>query len=70
MSIRRLNRLLYAFKKGGDQAVIHGLRGKPSNQRIEEPVDKEAVKFPSADVSKGLAERCLPVGLSMGPQPA
>ena len=49
--------------------MIHGLRGNPSNQRIEEPVEKEAVKFPLADASKGLAERCLAVGLSMGPQP-
>ena len=36
LSIRQVKRLLYALKKRGDKAVIHGLRGKPSNRRIEE----------------------------------
>ena len=36
LSIRQVKRLLYALKKRGDKAVVHGLRGKPSNRRIEE----------------------------------
>ena len=35
MSTRQVKRLLYALKKRGDKAVLHGLRGKPSNRRIE-----------------------------------
>ena len=49
-----MKRLLYALKKRGDKAVIHGLRGKPSNRRIEEAVEKEAVKILSADVYQGI----------------
>jgi transposase InsO family protein len=53
LTIRQVKRLLYALKKRGDQAVIHGLRGKPSNQRIEEALEQEAVKILSADVYRG-----------------
>jgi transposase len=53
VSIRQVKRLLYALKKRGDKAVIHGLRGKPSQRRIEEEVEKEAVRILSADVYRG-----------------
>jgi len=36
--------------KRGDKAVVHGLRGKPSNRRIPEMTEKEAVKTLSAKV--------------------
>jgi hypothetical protein len=41
---------LSALKRRGDKAVIHGLRGKPSNRRIPEATEKEAVKTLSAKV--------------------
>jgi len=44
VSTRHVKRLLSALKKRGDKAVIHGLRGKPSNRRIPEAKEKEAVK--------------------------
>ena len=53
LSVRQVKRLVYALKKRGDKAVIHGLRGKASNRRIEEPVEREAVKILSADVYRG-----------------
>src|SRR5216683_2503006 len=53
LSIRQVKRLLCALKKRGDKAVVHGLRGRPSNQRIEEGVEKEAVKILSAEVYQG-----------------
>ena len=34
LSTRQVKRLLYALKRRGDKAVVHGLRGKPSNRRI------------------------------------
>jgi hypothetical protein len=49
-SVRQVKRLLYAWKKRGDEAVIHGLRGRPSNRRMDEYVEKTAVKILSADV--------------------
>src|SRR5207249_3300122 len=53
VSTRQVKRLLYALKKRGDRAVIHGLRGKPSNRRIPEATEKEAVKTLSADIYEG-----------------
>jgi hypothetical protein len=35
LSVRHVKRLIYALKKHGDKAVVHGLRGKPSHRKIE-----------------------------------
>ncbi|MBK5291173.1 MAG: transcriptional regulator, partial [Acidobacteriia bacterium] len=53
LTVRQVKRLLYALKKGGDKAVVHGLRGKPSNRRIEESIEQEAVTILSAPLYKG-----------------
>jgi transposase len=53
VSVRHVKRLIYALKQRGDKAVIHGLRGKPSNQRIAKSVEQEAVQILSADLYKG-----------------
>jgi len=53
LSVRQVKRLIYGLKKRGDKAVIHGLRGKPSNRRMEEEVEREAVKILSAPLYKG-----------------
>jgi len=53
ISVRQVKRLLYALKKRGDKAVVHGLRGKPSNRKIGEGTEKEAVRILSAPVYQG-----------------
>jgi transposase len=53
LSIRQVQRLLDALKGHGDKAVIHGLRGRPSNRKIDESLEREAVKILSAPVYKG-----------------
>ncbi|MEK7754076.1 MAG: transcriptional regulator, partial [Acidobacteriota bacterium] len=53
LSVRQVKRLLYALKKRGDKAVVHGLRGRPSNRRIEEAVEITAMEILSADVYQG-----------------
>ena len=53
LSIRQVQRLLSAWKQHGDQAVVHGLRGKASNRKIEEKVEQQAVKILSAPVYQG-----------------
>jgi transposase len=53
LSIRQVQRLLNGLKQRGDQAVIHGLRGKPSNRRLEESIEREAVQILSAPVYAG-----------------
>jgi len=50
---RQVRRLLFALKKRGDKAVIHGLRGMGSNRRIEEEEQQEAVRILSDAVYRG-----------------
>src|SRR5438552_883167 len=53
LSVRQVQRLLYGLKKEGDKAVVHGLRGKPSNRKIEAKVERQAVKILSTPVYEG-----------------
>src|ERR1700730_17901025 len=53
LSVRHVKRLLYALKKHGDKAVVHGLRGKRSNRKIEESTQREAVRILSTPVYQG-----------------
>ena len=57
VSERQVKRLLYALKKRGDKAVVHGLRGRPSNRRIEEGIEREAVQILSAPKCTGASGR-------------
>ena len=41
------------LKRRGDEAVVHRLRGKASNRRIEEWVEQEAMEILSRDVYRG-----------------
>ena len=50
LSTRQVKRLLFALKKHGDKAVVHGLRGKPSSRKIEESIERQAVQILSAPV--------------------
>jgi hypothetical protein len=53
VSVRPVQRLLGALQKEGDKAVVHGLRGRASNRRIEEKIERQAVK----DVGGGVFGR-------------
>ena len=53
LSIRRVQRLLDGLKERGDKAVVHALRGQPSHRRIEERIQREALKILSAPVYQG-----------------
>lgn len=53
ISKRQVQRLLERLKEHGDRAVVHGLRGKPSKRKIEEGIEREAVKILSAPVYEG-----------------
>jgi len=53
LSLRQVKRLIHALKKRGDKAVVHGLRGKPSNQRIAKTIEEEAIQILSADLYQG-----------------
>lgn len=45
VSERWVRRLLARMKERGDGVVVHGLRGKPSNRRIEEAVRSKALRI-------------------------
>ena len=53
LSVRQVQRLLKGVKELGDRAVVHGSRGKPSNRRLADRVEKAAVKILSAPVYEG-----------------
>ena len=47
---RQVRRLLKKLKKGGDKAVLHALRGGPSNRRMQEEVQQRAVEILSQEL--------------------
>src|ERR1700692_3783042 len=53
LSVRQVKRQIYGLKKRGYKSVVHGLRGRPSNQRIGQSVEEEAIQILSADLYKG-----------------
>ena len=53
LSIRQVQRLLHGLQQRGDKAVVHGLRGQPSNRKIEEKIEQEAVRILSAPEYEG-----------------
>lgn len=50
---RHVRRLLVKLKEAGDKAVIHGLRGRPSNRRVSEQTREKVVRILSQDVYQG-----------------
>jgi transposase len=53
ISVRQVQRLLEALKERGDQCVIHGLRGSPSNRKIDGKIEQKAVQILSMPVYEG-----------------
>jgi len=53
LSIRQVQRLLDGLRQRGDKAVVHGLRGKPSNRKIEEQVERKAVEILTSPLYEG-----------------
>ena len=50
---RHVRRLLRALKRRGDQAVVHALRGQPSNRKIDGETQQEAVLILGQPVYRG-----------------
>lgn len=50
---RHVRRLLWALKRRGDKAVVHALRGLPSNCKIGADTEQEAVTILSRPVCRG-----------------
>ncbi len=44
-SVRQVRRLAVRLKKEGDGAVVHGLRGKPSNHRKDQALKASALRL-------------------------
>jgi transposase len=45
VSSRQVRRMVSRLKEVGDKSVIHGLKGKPSNRRLEEKVRRRALEI-------------------------
>ncbi len=50
---RHVRRLLREMKRRGDKAVVHGLRGVPSNRKLSADREQEAVRILSQPVYRG-----------------
>ena len=50
---RQVRRLLRKLKKRGDKAVVHALRGQPSNRKTDEQVQQQAVEILSLPTYRG-----------------
>src|SRR5690348_12409852 len=50
ISARQVRRMLAKLKRDGDNAVVHGLRGRPSNRRIAADTRERVVAVLSQDV--------------------
>src|SRR5260370_9214450 len=50
---RQVRRLLGKLKKCGDKAVVHALRGQPSNRKIDEKIQQQAVQILSQPAYRG-----------------
>jgi hypothetical protein len=50
---RHVRRLLRALKRRGDKAVVHALRGLPSNRKMDADLEREAVAILSRPVYRG-----------------
>ena len=53
VSERQVRRLLKALQARGDRAVMHGLRGRPSNRRLSDSVREKAIAILSLPEWKG-----------------
>jgi len=52
-SERNVRRLLVKLKRGGDRAVMHQLRSRPSNRQVEPKIKQAAVEVLSQEVYNG-----------------
>jgi transposase len=50
---RQVRRLVAKLRGSGDKGLIHGLRGRESNRRLDEEVRQEAIRILSQDVYQG-----------------
>src|SRR5436309_581619 len=52
---RQIRRLLKRMRKVGDRAVVHGLRGRESNRRIDAETEHRAMEILSAPECRDFA---------------
>jgi transposase len=52
-SERHVRRLLKRLRGKGDKALVHALRGRPSNRKLDEAIKQKALKILGGDVYRG-----------------
>ncbi len=53
LSERHIRWMLARLKEVGDKALVHGLRGRPSNRQLSEEIREKAVRILSEEVYRG-----------------
>jgi transposase len=54
---RHVRRLVVKLREGGDKALIHAMRGRPSNRRLSEKTREKAVRILSQGGTRGSGRR-------------
>ena len=57
---RQVRRLLRKLRSKGDAAILHELRGRPSNRKLPEEVERQAIAALSDPKYRGFARRSQP----------
>jgi hypothetical protein len=68
LCVRQVRRLQRRLESGGDAAIIHGLRGRPSNRRRKEPLRRQVVDACCGTLSGGAAPATPGVCRFQGPR--
>jgi len=53
LSERQVRRLLVKLRRGKDKEILHGLRGRRSNRKIDAEVEHRAISILKQDVYRG-----------------
>lgn len=53
LSVRQVRRLLRRLKQEGDQGIVHGLRGRPSNRKRSQAEREKIIRILSQEVYRG-----------------
>lgn len=68
LSVRQFRRLLRRFEAKGDQAVVHGLRGRSSNRRLSAEVREKALRKARSELFRDFAPTLLSEHLARDPE--
>lgn len=68
LSARQMRRMMRGYEAEGDGVVIHGLRGRPSNRRLDEEIRRRAVELAGSKLYRDFGPTLLSEHLARDPE--